>query len=214
MEKFAKGYNGYKLIWIFLTCSVLGAFVEMIWCYFTMGKMMSRSSLLFGQFSIVWGMGCVLLTVLLHCMKNQKTSHVFWVGTLTGGIYEYVCSLLTEYVFGVKFWDYSHIPLNIQGRVNVLFCLFWGLIAVVWLRIIYPWLSQMIERIPPYFGIPLTWCLVVFLVYDMTLSAMALVRGYERQQNIPAQTVFEQHLDKEYDDEFLSHRYQNMKLLK
>ena len=88
MEKFAKVYNGYKLIWIFLTCSVLGAFVEMIWCYFTMGKMMSRSSLLFGQFSIVWGMGCVLLTVLLHCMKNQKTIHVFWVGTLTGGIYE------------------------------------------------------------------------------------------------------------------------------
>ena len=97
-------------------------------------------------------------------MKNQKTIHVFWVGTLTGGLYEYACSLLTEYVFGVKFWDYSHIPLNIQGRVNVLLCLFWGLIAVVWLRIIYPWLSQMIERIPSHFGIPLTWCLVVFLV--------------------------------------------------
>ena len=67
-EVFAKGYNIYKLFWIFLICSFVGALVEIVWCYFVMDKLMSRSSLLYGQFSIIWGLGCVLLTILLHKM--------------------------------------------------------------------------------------------------------------------------------------------------
>ena len=66
VKKFAQGYNLYKLIWIFLISSFIGACIEIVWCYFAMGKLMSRSSLLYGQFSVVWGFGCVLLTILLH----------------------------------------------------------------------------------------------------------------------------------------------------
>ena len=81
MKIFAKGYNIYKLIWIFLSCSFIGSMIEMVWCYFTMGKLMSRSSLLYGQFSIVWGFGCVLLTILLHNMEGKRDLAIFTVGT-------------------------------------------------------------------------------------------------------------------------------------
>jgi len=210
---FAKGYNGYKLIWIFLTCSFLGAMVEMVWCYLTMGKLMSRSSLVYGQFSVVWGLGCVLLTVLFHYVENKSEKIIFYIGTLVGGLYEYMCSLVAENLFGVKFWDYSHLPFHIEGRINLLFCFFWGLIAVVWIQKIYPFLSQCIEKIPAYIGKPLTCLCVIFLIYDICLSSMALMRSYQRQQHIPAHNYMEQYLDQNFDDVFLTKRYQNMKSL-
>lgn len=210
MKSFAKGYNVYKLIWIFLSCSLIGAMIEMVFCYFTMGKLMSRSSLLYGQFSIVWGFGCVLLTMLLHKMEGQRYLSIFCVGTIAGGVYEYVCALLAEGLFGVKFWDYSDIPFNIDGRVNLLFCFFWGLIAVLWVQNIYPYLSKKIEQIPIKYGKQLTWILTVFIVFDMVISALALMRGYQRQLEVPPQTKIAVSLDKHYPDSYLAQRYQNM----
>jgi len=102
-------------------------------------------------------------------------------GTLLGGLYEYLCSVFTELVFGTIFWDYSHLPFNLGGRINLLFCFFWGIAAVVWLKYIYPPLSRLIERIPIRWGRVGTWVLLVFMVCNMSLSALALARYSQRQ---------------------------------
>ena len=209
-EVFAKGYNIYKLFWIFLICSFVGALVEIVWCYFVMDKLMSRSSLLYGQFSIIWGLGCVLLTILLHKMEGKRDLYIFIIGAVAGGVYEYMCSVITEVLFGVRFWDYSKMALNIDGRINLLFCFFWGLIAVIWIQNIYPMLSRQIEKIPVKIGKPLTWILSVFMVLNIAVSGLALMRGYQRQQNIAAHTVIDELLDEHYTDAYLAQRYQNM----
>ncbi len=209
-EVFAKGYNIYKLFWIFLICSFVGALVEIVWCYFVMDKLMSRSSLLYGQFSIIWGLGCVLLTILLHKMEGKRDLYIFIIGAVAGGVYEYMCSVITEVLFGVRFWDYSKMALNIDGRINLLFCFFWGLIAVIWIQNIYPMLSHQIEKIPVKIGKPLTWILSVFMVLNIAVSGLALMRGYQRQQNIAAHTVIGELLDEHYTDAYLAQRYQNM----
>lgn len=209
-EVFAKGYNIYKLFWIFLICSFVGALVEIVWCYFVMDKLMSRSSLLYGQFSIIWGLGCVLLTILLHKMEGKRDLYIFIIGAVAGGVYEYMCSVMTEVLFGVRFWDYSKMALNIDGRINLLFCFFWGLIAVIWIQNIYPMLSRQIEKIPVKIGKPLTWILSVFMVLNIAVSGLALMRGYQRQQNIAAHTVVDELLDEHYTDAYLAQRYQNM----
>lgn len=211
IKTFAKGYNLYKLIWIFLSCSFIGALIEIVWCYFTMGKLMSRSSLLYGQFSIIWGFGCVLLTIVLHNMEGKRDLSIFVVGTFAGGIYEYICSLITEGLFGVRFWDYSDIAFNIDGRINLLFCFFWGIIAVVWVQNIYPFLSDNIEKIPVKMGKPLTWILVVFMIFNMCVSSLALIRAYQRHLDIPPNSFISEYLDETYTDDFLAKRYQNMK---
>ena len=50
------------------------------------------------------------------------------------------------------FWDYSKIPFNLGGRINLLYCFFWGIAAVVWIKGIYPVMSAWIEKIPMKFG--------------------------------------------------------------
>ena len=123
------------------------------------------------------------------------------------GAYEYLCSVFTELVFGVVFWDYSHIPFNLAGRVNLLYCFFWGIAAVVWVRWCYPKLSGLIERIPRKWGRPLTWVLVVFFVLDITVSALALGRLEDRSQGLPPQNAVEEYLDEHYGDQRMNRIY-------
>ena len=81
---FAYGCSFHKIAWIFVIGAFLGAVVEMVFCRFTMGWWMSRSSLLYGTFSLVWGIGVAGATIVLYRYRNQEDSHIFMAGTLLG----------------------------------------------------------------------------------------------------------------------------------
>ena len=163
---FAVGCSFYKLVCLFFLGAFLGDITETIFCLITAGKLMSRSSVVYGPFSIVWGLGCVLLTAILYQYRTRSDSYIFVFGTILGGAYEYICSVFTEIVFGTVFWDYSHIPFNLGGRINLLYCFFWGIAAVVWLKILYPLFSGWIEKIPKKIGVTLTWVMIVFMIFE------------------------------------------------
>ncbi|WP_370827075.1 hypothetical protein [Fournierella massiliensis] len=209
---FAAGIGFYKLFWLFLIGAFVGDLIETVFVWGTSGVLMSRSSLLYGPFSVVWGLGAVLLTVVLRGLMDKSDRYIFVGGALMGGVYEYMCSVVTEKLFGKVFWDYSKIPFNLNGRINLLYCVFWGIAAVVWVKEVYPRISALIEKIPMKVGKILTWVLVVLLAVDVALSCMALGRMDQREKGIPATNAVQQFLDEQYPDEYLTQRYQNMKL--
>lgn len=161
---------------------------------------MSRSSLVWGPFSIVWGLAIAMVTLLLYRYKDKSASWLFVAGTLLGGAYEYLCSVFTEIVFGAVFWDYSKIPFNLGGRINLLYCFFWGFAAVAWFKVFYPPLSAGIEKLPRRLGTVLTWCLVVFMCTNMAVSSAALSRYTARIEGKPADTKLAVYLDEHFDD--------------
>ena len=162
---------------------------------------MSRSSVVWGPFSIVWGLALALATLLLYRYKDRSSTFLFLVGTLLGGAYEYLCSVFTEIVFGTVFWDYSAIPFNLAGRVNLLYCFFWGIAAVVWFRVCYPVLSRWIEKIPIRPGKIITWCLIVSMSVNVVVSSAALSRYTARANGEPPASQWEVYLDEHFDDE-------------
>lgn len=207
--KFAEGCGFYKLFWLFLIGAFLGDIVETIFCRLTAGVWMSRSSLVWGPFSIVWGLAIAIATALMYKDKDKPDRHIFFVGTLLGGAYEYICSVFTEIVFGKVFWDYSGIPFNLGGRINLLYCFFWGIAAVVWIKLLYPKLAGVIEKIPKKIGVVVTWILVVFMTANVIMSVGALIRYDMRSKGIPARSGWEQYMDKHYDDDTMKRIYPN-----
>ena len=131
---------------------------------------------------------------------------------MLGGAYEYICSVFTELVFGTVFWDYSKIPFNLGGRINLLYCFFWGIAAVVWLKILYPLFSEWIEKIPVKPGKIITWIAIVFMVFNMAVSSLALARYSDRQQNPKADNAVEEFLDDHFDDSRMDRIYPNAKI--
>lgn len=206
---FADGLCFDKLFWVFLISSVLGALIEMVFCRVTGGVWMNRSSLLYGPFSVVWGLGAVVLTVVLQRMEDKPDRIIFLGGCILGGVYEYLCSVFTEYVFGTVFWDYSNMPLNLGGRINLLYCIFWGLLAVLWLRVLYPPMDRFIEKWPVLAGKVLTWTLALLMLCNAALTCGAMLRYTERQTN-PQTGAVGALLDERYPDDFMETRWPNM----
>ena len=211
-ERFARGCGFFKLASLFILGAFLGDIVETVFCLATTGRFMSRSSLVFGPFSIVWGLACALLTWILYRYRDKSDRYIFVFGTVLGGAYEYVCSVFTEMAFGTVFWDYSEIPFNLGGRINLLYCFFWGIAAVVWMKGVYPFLSRWIEKLPARAGKILCSVLLVLLAADMAVSALALARCSKRQAGEAEQTAVGQALDEFFPDEFIEKRYENLKL--
>lgn len=206
---FAEGCGFYKVFLLFIIGSFLGDITETIFCRITAGVWMSRSSVVWGPFSIVWGLGMALGTLFLYNYRNRSDGFIFLFGTVLGGAYEYLCSVFTELAFGKVFWDYSDIPFNLGGRINLLFCFFWGIAAVVWLKKLYPRISRWIEKIPMRLGKIITWCLVAFMAANMCVSVLALARSEAREAGKPAGAGWEQWMDTYYSDEVLQHIYPN-----
>ena len=72
----------------------------------------------------------------------KKTRNVFLIGTVLGGAFEYLCSLFQEKVFGSISWDYSNHFLNINGRTTIPFAIVWGILCVLMIKIVLPYLSN------------------------------------------------------------------------
>lgn len=208
---FAKGCGFYKIVMLFMIGAFLGDITETIFCRVTAGVWMSRSSVVWGPFSIVWGLAIALVTALLYKYKDKGDRFLFLTGTLLGGAYEYFCSVFTELVFGKVFWDYSKIPFNLGGRINLLYCFFWGIAAVVWFKILFPPVEKWIEKIPAVAGKLLTWFLLVFMVCNILVSCVALVRYDERGNGVQATNVVQKWVDVHYDDAKMKKIYPNAK---
>ena len=209
---FAQGLCMDKLIWVFMICALLGDLIETVFVGLQTGRIMSRSSVIYGPFSIVWGAGGVLLTILLQKIAKKDDRYAFIAGFVIGGVYEYMCSAFTELVLGTTFWDYSNEPFNIGGRTHLTFCLYWGILALVWVKFLYPFLSRQIEKIPPIAGKILTWIMVVFMTCNALLSGVSVLRYVERREGTSPGSAIEVFLDTHYDDALIETIYPNMRI--
>lgn len=211
---FASGLCFDKLVWIFFVSALVGDWIETLFMWTTQGKLMSRSSLLYGTFSIVWGLGGAIASGLLYSLKNKNDRYIFIGGFLLGGVYEYSCSVFTEVVFGTVFWDYSDLPFNLNGRVNLLFCFFWGILAIVWIKLLYPAVSKPIEKTPVVAGKILTWVIIVLMVMDIMVSGLAINRYVHRKAGATSNKGIGKFMDYTYPDELIEQIYPNMKIQK
>nr|WP_288974207.1 putative ABC transporter permease [uncultured Blautia sp.] len=209
-KKFAQGCGFYKLFWIFMIGAFIGDFLETYFCLIVTGTWMNRSSVVWGNLSIIWGGALVLATISLYSIREKSCRYIFLIGTLLGGIYEYLCSLFTELIFGRTFWDYDKIPFNINGRTNLLYCFFWGIVAVIWIKMIYPTLSKCIEKISVLLGTCMTWLLIIFLITNITISSLALIRYNTRNAGLSATKRWEKEMDKFFDNQTIEKIYPNI----
>ena len=210
---FAKGINTAKLIWVLFISSLIGDIVETIYVLIVGHELMRRSSFVLGPFSLVWGLGAVILTLVLSKVKRQNNLSIFISGFFFGGVFEYLCSVFTEVFFGMKFWDYSYMPFNIDGRTNLLFMFFWGIVALVWFKFIYPPFSKFIEKIPPVTGSVLAVFIALFFICNGTVTSMVMIRTTDRKKHPEARNVIEQFIDDEYPNKVVRKLWPNMNFL-
>lgn len=180
-----------------------------LWCLIKNGYIESRKSLVLGHLSVAYGMGAVLLTLILVRFQQAKLWKIFLIAFVSGTVTEYICSLGQEICFGTVAWDYSHLPLNINGRVCRLYSLFCGVLGVVWVKAVIPLMRKIFDRVHLPVEKVIVWAFIAFFVFDCALSASAALRMNERAQGIAASNKVEQFLDTYYPDDKMNQIYAN-----
>ncbi|MEE1161569.1 MAG: putative ABC transporter permease [Acutalibacteraceae bacterium] len=209
-KNFAAGLNFYKIALICISGSFAGVVVEMLWCLIRNGYIESRAGLVYGPFNLLYGVGAVALTLILYRYRNRSSAFSFIGGIVIGSIVEYVLSWGQETLFGSTSWDYSEIPFNINGRICLLYSVFWGILGVMWIKSIYPRVAKIILKIPNKAGKILTAVLTVFMIFNALMSLCSVWRWSERVHNVPASSAFDEFFDKRFPDSRMERIFANM----
>lgn len=214
-QKFAEGLCFRKLFFIFLIASVIGAIYEDLLIFVRtfletgVGVWMTHRGVIYGPFNVIYGFGAALMCWLL-LRKPYKNWQIFLYSALMGGAVEYLLSLGQELVIGTRSWDYSNQILDINGRTTLPIMLIWGAMGLVFIKIVYPWVSSLIEKISPAVGENLFIVLLIFMIFNMVVSWSALIRQNLRHHEIRPLTPIGEFYDRYYPDEFLRKYYTNM----
>lgn len=171
------GISIWRILAYFVVYSVAGFIIETIFGLLTKGVLESRKSFLYGPFCSIYGLGAVLM--ILPLQKYKKNNYtLFFAGFFIGSIIEYMVSLVGELIFHIKWWDYSDQMFNINGRICVLFSLFWGLLAIYLMLDINPRIDKFIDfvksKIPANYMKTLIIFSILFLSFDLGITVYAL----------------------------------------
>ena len=138
------GLSIWRILAYFIIYSIVGYIIETIFGIITKGVWESRQSFLYGPFCAIYGVGAVIMIIFLHGY-SKKYTRLFLGGFIVGSIVEYLVSWIGEMILGVKWWDYSNMPLNINGRICVYFSIFWGFLALYLIGSFNPRIDRLID---------------------------------------------------------------------
>ena len=170
-----------KIVLIFIIGSIFGAYYEEIlhiikyFIKYSKFDWVSKRGLVYGPISPIYGIGSLIIYLLFY-LKKRKWYQTFMLGSLFGGIYEYIMGFLQEKLWGTISWDYSNKFLNINGRTTIPFMIFWGLLVLIFVYIIYPKLDKLYLKFNEKNINKISLILLIFILFDSFISVCAVTR--------------------------------------
>ena len=206
--------NFFNLFWIFVVCCVLGLIIETVYHMVVVdpGHYENRAGLLFGPFSPIYGFGAVLMTVALNRFHDKNVVLIFLVSAVIGGAFEYLTSWFMQFAFGIVAWDYTGTFLSIDGRTNGMFMAMWGVLGVVWIKLLLPWMLKLVNLIPWNWRYAVTTVCAALMIVDGAMTLLSLDCWYERMSGSTPETAMEEFFADHFDNDFMENRFQSMSI--
>lgn len=216
-DETGKGFialNFFNLFWIFVVCCVLGLAIETAYHFAVVdpGHYQDRAGLLFGPFSPIYGFGAVLMTVALNRFHDKNVVLIFLVSAVIGGAFEYLTSRFMQFAFGIVAWDYSGTFLSIDGRTNGMFMAMWGVLGVVWIKLLLPWMLKIVNLIPWNWRYAVTTVCAALMIADGGLTLLALDCWYQREAGRAPDNAIEEFCADHFDNAYMTQRFQSMSI--
>lgn len=156
------------LILLFFTYSFIGWVIEVMISIIAEKKFINRGFLI-GPIIPIWGFGGISIFLFLNKYSNAPLV-LFLLTTILCATLEYITSWLMEKIFKNRWWDYSHMKFNINGRICLEFAAGFGLGGIIMTYLINPCLIKIFNVIPPAITQWISIILLILLIIDIIIS--------------------------------------------
>lgn len=138
---------------MFALFSFAGWIFETVFCTISDGYYQNRG-FLFGPVCPIYGVGAMVVYIMADCAAmygvgaDLKGWQLFLIGYVASAILEYSVHWLLEKKFHATWWDYTNMPLNLNGRICVPASTLFGLSYVAIFKYVYPWSQRVKAQLP------------------------------------------------------------------
>lgn len=137
--------NWFEILTYFIIYSFLGWIMESVFRSICEKKIIN-TGFLRGPFCPIYGIGAIIMFIFLDSLEDNIIE-LFFVAVMLLTIWEYLVGVLLEKLFKTKYWDYSNHKFNFQGRICLTNSIYWGILGVIFVKYIHPFVQNVINRI-------------------------------------------------------------------
>ena len=127
---------------LFFLYSVLGWIVETSYVAVIDKKIVNRGFLI-GPYLPIYGLSSIIMILYLSQYKENPLT-VFLLAIFVCSFLEYITSYLMEKIFKARWWDYSNLKFNLNGRVCLRNSTLFGILGLLLIYIVNPLLIKLI----------------------------------------------------------------------
>lgn len=168
----------YDVLLCFFVYGCLGWCTEVVFAAVRQRKFVNRG-FLNGPICPIYGIGVVSVVVILEPLMDNTVLLYLGAVILVTAL-EWITGFLLEKLFHHKWWDYSNMPMNLNGYVCVLFSFIWGIACVVIVRDIHPAIYHMLTLPPRWVRILVSILLLLLLAVDLYVSVNGILKLNQR----------------------------------
>ena len=171
-------YNICLYFFMFYFYSILGWIIECINCSILQKKIVYDRGFLIGPYCPIYGIGAMYMYFFLNRYYNEPIT-LFVMAVVGTSVIEYITSYLMEKIFKARWWDYSNMKFNLEGRICLRNSLLFGVLGLVLIYIINPSFMFILEHIPKIILIIISIILFVTFIIDniLTFSIMTNLKN-------------------------------------
>ena len=197
-------YSAIELFSYFFIYCFLGWFIESLIVSYERHKFINRGFLKLPLLPI-YGSGALLLLIILMPYKNNIFI-VYILGMITATILEYFVGAAMEFMFKMKYWDYSKDKFNYKGRICLESSLFWGVLSVVLVCFIHKYIEEFIGSLNIHY---LKICIMILIIITSIDAAVSMHEAADIHKILEKISRLKNEIEKVYEeiDELLENAY-------
>ncbi|MGM9537786.1 MAG: hypothetical protein ACI3VN_05590, partial [Candidatus Onthomonas sp.] len=144
--------------------------IETTYCSLRRGHFTYRGFLA-GPICPIYGAGALIMVLFLSPLESHPVL-LYLTACVVMSAWEYLVAWLLETTTHVKYWDYSHLPWNLHGRICLTVSMWWGVLAFFALRVLHPATEKLFGGLVP----PLRWWIAGVLALGLLADTVTTIR--------------------------------------
>lgn len=170
-----RDYTFSSIVLLFFTYSFVGWVWEIFYTLFDKG-IISNRGVLNGPWLPIYGCGGLLIIMILRPLRRHPVMMFLGAVVLCGSL-EYFTSWLLEQLFNSKWWDYTGMFMNLNGRICLEGLIIFGVAGLMFTYIFSPILDNLFRKIKPNVRTSLCAILLALFILDVMFSFASPNRG-------------------------------------